>query len=177
MVKNPKDVSTSKNKRMRKLEPGSKPTERGLIAEASTSINVPVAQVWNALTNPKMIKQYMFAAEVASDWKVGSSIVWKGEWKGRKYEDRGIILKLEPQRLLSYSHFSPLSGLSDSPENYHIVRIELSGTKTTTDVFLSQDNNSTKEERDHSEKNWKMMLPDLKRLLEKQYLTQEIEEH
>ena len=63
-----------------------------------------------ALVDPAAIKQYMFGTTVESDWREGSSIVWKGEWQGRAYEDKGVILRLEPGRLLQYSHFSPLSG-------------------------------------------------------------------
>jgi hypothetical protein len=39
------------------------------------------------------------------------------------------------------------------------------GAETT--VSLSQDNNETEQAREYSEKNWKMMLDGLKKLLEK----------
>ncbi len=139
----------------------------GFIAKASISINAPVGRVWDALTNPEVIRQYMFGTNVISDWKEGSPIVWKGEWEGKKYEDKGLILKLEPGRLIQYSHFSPLSGQQDSPENYHTVTIELSGKGNQTFVSLLQDNNETEEARKHSENNWEMMLDGLKKLLEK----------
>lgn len=109
----------------------------------------------------------MFGANVVSDWKEGGQIVWKGEWQGKAYEDKGVILKIEPERVLQFSHLSPLSGLPDTPENYHTVTIELSGEGARTHVSLSQDNNPTEQVRGHSEKNWKMMLASLKKLLEK----------
>ncbi len=137
------------------------------IAKASIYINAPVGKVWDALTNPEVIRQYMFGTNVISDWKKGSPIIWKGEWGGKKYEDKGVILKLEPERLIQYSHFSPLSGQQDLPENYHTVAIELSGKGKQTLVSLLQDNNATEEAREHSEKNWKIMLDGLKKLLEK----------
>ncbi|HEY9205222.1 MAG TPA: SRPBCC domain-containing protein [Candidatus Methanoperedens sp.] len=140
---------------------------RGLIARASITINVPIDKVWDALVNPDKIIQYMFGTNAVSDWKEGSSIVWKGEWHGKKYEDRGMILKLEAGHMIQYSHFSPLSGQPDLPENYHIVTIELSGKGRQTLVSLLQDNNSTEEAREHSERNWNMMLEGLKKLLEK----------
>ena len=141
-------------------------TNGGSIARASVSVNAPIAKVWEALTEPEVIEQYMFGTKVISDWKEGSQITWKGEWQGRKYEDRGVILKLEPERLIQYSHFSPLSGLPDAPENYHTVTIELSNLGTHTLVSLSQDNNPTEEAREHSEKMWKAMLATLKKTLE-----------
>ena len=140
---------------------------KGLIAKASITINVPVAKVWYALINPDKIKQYMFGTNAVSDWKEGSLIVWKGEWMGKKYEDRGVILKLEPGNIIQYSHFSPLTGQPDLPENYHIVTIELSGKGKQTYVSLQQDNNATEEAREHSEKNWNMMLAGMKNFLEK----------
>ncbi len=140
---------------------------KGLVAEASIAVNVPISKVWEALTDSRIIKEYMFGTTVVSDWKEGSPIKWKGEWQGKEYEDKGVILKLEPQRELKYSHFSPLSGLPDTEENYHIVTIELTKNGTQTLVSLSQDNNRTEEQREHSERNWKMMLINLKKLLEK----------
>ena len=137
-----------------------------LIAEAEISINAPIGRVWEAFTNPELIRQYMFGTRVVTDWKVGSPIVWKGEWQGQSYEDKGTILKLEPQRLIQYSHFSPLSGAPDLAENYHTVTVELASAGAQTTVSLSQDNNETEDERDHSQKNWQMMLEGVKRLLE-----------
>jgi uncharacterized protein YndB with AHSA1/START domain len=117
--------------------------------------------------NPEMIKQYLFGTNAVSDWKEGSPIVWQGEWEGKPYEDKGVILQLKPERLLQYSHFSPLAGQADVPEHYHTVTMELSPKGTGTLLLLSQDNNSTEEDREHSEKNWGMMLTGLKTFLEK----------
>jgi uncharacterized protein YndB with AHSA1/START domain len=140
--------------------------EKNLIARASTVIDAPRATVWNALVNPQLIKQYMFGTNVVSDWREGSPIVWKGEWQGRSYEDRGVILQLKPRTRLQYSHFSPLSGLPDEPQNYHTVTVELSGEGNQTRVTLAQDKNASEQAREHSEGNWSMMLAGLKGLLE-----------
>jgi hypothetical protein len=113
-----------------------------------------------------MIKQYMFGTNAVSDWEEGAPIVWKGEWEGKPYEDKGVIMQLKPERVLQYSHFSPLSGQPDVPENYHTVTIELFPRGAGTTVTLSQDNNATEEERKHSEQNWQMMLDSLKRFME-----------
>ena len=136
------------------------------IAKAETTINTSANEVWNALTDPEIIKKYMFGATVVSDWKEGSKITWKGEWEGRPYEDKGKILLIEPQKKFQYSHYSPMSGLDDKPENYHIVTIDLDEKDDQTRVTLKQDNNANEEAKEHSEKNWKMMLASLKKLLE-----------
>ena len=137
------------------------------IARQSIIINAPVSHIWNALVDPDMIRQYMFGTNAVSDWKEGSPIIFKGEWQGKTYEDKGVILRMEPGRLIRYTHFSPLSGLPDTPENYHTVTVELSDKGTHTLVSLSQDNNATEQVREHSEKNWGIMLAGLKKLLEK----------
>jgi uncharacterized protein YndB with AHSA1/START domain len=138
-----------------------------LIAHATIIVDVPAAKVWEALIKPEMIKQYMFGTNVVSDWKAGSEITWKGVWDGKEYEDKGKILKLETEKILSYSHFSPLSGQPDLPENYHTVTIELQKENSKTKISLAQDNNPTEQSREHSEKNWQMMLETLKKFLEK----------
>jgi uncharacterized protein YndB with AHSA1/START domain len=116
-----------------------------IIARAAITIDAPAAKVWDALTNPDVIKQYMFGTNVVSDWREGSPIVWQGEWQGRKYKDKGMILKLAPERTIQYSHFSPLSRLPDTPENYHIVTVELAPQGAQTSITLSQDRNATEE--------------------------------
>ncbi len=138
-----------------------------LVAKASISIKVPIFKAWAALVDPEMIKQYMFGAEVISDWKEGGFIVWKGVWEGKAYEDKGVILKLNPHKLLQYTHFSPLAGLPETPENYHTVTYELSEEGSHTLLVLSQDNNPTEKDRDHSAKMWETMLEGIKKLLEK----------
>ena len=136
------------------------------IAEASITINMPSEAVWNALTDPAAIKQYMFGTNVTTDWKEGSEIRWKGEWKGRAYEDKGTILAVVPFRRLVYSHFSPLSGQPDTLDNYHTVTIALAPEGQRTEVTLTQDNNPNDEARQHSEENWVGMLMALKRYVE-----------
>jgi uncharacterized protein YndB with AHSA1/START domain len=140
--------------------------DTNLIARASVTINAPSEKVWGALVNPEAIKQYMFGTNVVADWREGSPIIWRGEWQGKPYEDKGVILQFKPGRTLQYSHFSPLSGLPDKPESYHTVTIEMSREGNQTRISLAQDNNPTEQARDHSEKNWRIMLTALKKFLE-----------
>src|SRR6266508_5445396 len=135
-------------------------------AKATTTINASASKVWDAITKPELIKQYLFDTDVISDWKVGSPITYKGEWEGKAFEDKGKILKLEPEKLLMSTHWSPLSGVPDSPENYHTVTYQLSEKDGSTDVAITQDNNANEEERVHSEQNWKTVLDGMKKLLE-----------
>ena len=139
---------------------------KGLIANAQSLIDASVDKVWDAFTNPETIKKYMFGTTVSSDWKNGSHITWKGEWNGKAYEDKGEIIQIKPKTYLQYTHFSPLLGVPDVPENYHTVTVKLTPKNGSTIVLLSQDNNKTEDARQHNEDNWTMMLTELKKLLE-----------
>ena len=136
------------------------------LATAEIEIDASPAAVWDALTDPEQIKEYMFGSQVVTDWKQGSPIVWKGEYEGKKYEDKGEIVEIEPERRLKVTHFSPLSGTEDRPENYHRVLYELEERDGKTRVSLSQDNNPSEEAAEHSRANWEKMLAGLKQVVE-----------
>jgi uncharacterized protein YndB with AHSA1/START domain len=140
--------------------------DRGLIAQAEVDIQAPPGRVWEALTTPSIIKKYFFGSEIVTDWAVGSPILYRGEWQGRAYEDKGTILEVEPEHSLVVTHWSPLSGTEDAPENYHTVRYTLAFHGEITSVTIRQDNNASAEEAQHSEKNWAAVLGGLKALLE-----------
>ncbi|HET8872963.1 MAG TPA: SRPBCC family protein [Gaiellaceae bacterium] len=136
------------------------------MATAEAEINAPRSKVWLALTDPDQIQKYMFGSRVETDWKPGSRITWTGEYEGKKYEDKGEILEVEKDRRLKVTHFSPLSGEKDAPENYHTLVYELKDDDGKTHVSLSQDNNPTEEAAEHSQANWEKVLSGLKELVE-----------
>lgn len=140
--------------------------DKTFVARATVIINTPATKVWEALTTPEILKQYYFGSDIVSDWKVGSSIIYKGQWQGKSYEDKGTILAFEPEKLLVTTHWSPLSGVPDRPENYHKVTYELSEQGGNTTVTLTQDNNATEEEKTKNDQFWKTMLDGMKKLLE-----------
>jgi uncharacterized protein YndB with AHSA1/START domain len=142
---------------------------RGFEAINSVTIDAPKAEVWDALTNPAKVKQYLHGTEMTTDWQEGSPIFWRGEWKGKPYEDKGKVLEVKTQRLIKYTHWSPLGGSEDKPENYHTVTYELAGDDDKTTLTLTQDNNPTKEVAEKMAKdNWGPVLRGLKETAEKQ---------
>ena|SRR5271166_667559 len=141
--------------------------ERGFTAKRSITINAPSAKVWDALINPDMIKQYLFGTQAISEWKVGSSITYKGSWEGRSYEDKGKILQLIPGRILQTTYWSSMSGTEDKPENYATVTYEIEPRADGTLLTISQDNNASREASEHSAQNWGMVLDTMKKILEK----------
>jgi uncharacterized protein YndB with AHSA1/START domain len=138
----------------------------GHVATAEAVIAAPAERVWKALTDPDEIEKYMFGSRVSTDWQPGSPITWKGEYEGKPYEDKGEVLEVVPGQRLQVTHFSPLSGADDAPENYHTLTYELEDHDGHTHVSLSQDNNSSAEAAEHSRANWEQMLSGLKTVVE-----------
>src|SRR6186713_2573823 len=102
--------------------------------EASIVIDASREEVWDALTNPDQIKKYFFGTKAVSDWKKGSPLYFRGEWEGKKYEDKGTILESRKDELFQYSYWSSLSGIEDKPENYVTVTYQLSEVLGKTKV-------------------------------------------
>lgn len=138
----------------------------GHVATAEIDVDASPDDVWEALTEPKLIEKYMFGTHVETDWRPGSQIVWKGEYEGKRYEDKGKIVAVERGRRLELTHFSALSGEEDRPENYHTLVYELGERAGGTHVSLSQDNNASAEAAEHSKRNWEQMLSGLKETVE-----------
>ena len=133
------------------------------VARTQITIDADRDVVWRALTDPAMVKQYMHGTNMETDWKVGSPITWKGEWQGKPYEDKGTIVAVEPKQLLKVTHWSPMGGSEDKPENYHTLTYVLAENGHETLLTLEQDNNPSQEAADTmAEKSWGPVLEGLK---------------
>jgi uncharacterized protein YndB with AHSA1/START domain len=139
----------------------------GQVATADVDISASPGQVWTALTDPKLIKQYMFGADVETSWEVGAPIRWKGEYEGQTFEDKGEVVEVVPEERLTVTHFSPLTGQEDKPENYHTVTYELTARGDRTHLALEQDNNPTDEAASESQANWETVLNGIKEVVER----------
>ncbi|MGO4594793.1 SRPBCC family protein [Leifsonia sp. 2TAF2] len=140
------------------------------VARAEIDIAAPRRTVWEVLTSNGSHPEILFGAELVSDWRLGSAVIWRGEWQGKQFEDHGRVIELddrqEPWRI-ALTHFSPLSGQPDVPENYHTLRYELDEIPGGTRVTLDQDNNPTREAAEHSRANWVQMLEGVKTVAER----------
>lgn len=132
----------------------------------SITINAPAAQVWQALTDAAIVKQYFFGTNVKSDWKKGSPIIWEGEWEGKSYQDTGKILDIDPGRYIKYNYWSSMSGTEDKPENYANITYTLAEDKGITTLTITQDNIKNKEAKEHSEQNWMHVFGKMKEMVE-----------
>lgn len=145
-----------------------------LIIENTIVINAPASVVWNALVNPEQTKKYMFGCEALSDWKVGSPLIWKGEYEGKEMIFvKGHIVDIQPEKFLAYTAIDPNSTIVDTPENYLTVTYTLSSVKGQTTLTVTQGDYSTvaEGERRYQEtynngEGWNPILREIKKLVE-----------
>jgi len=137
------------------------------ILSKSIHINASPAKVWDALTNPDIIKQWLFGTTVISDWNVGSELLFTGTWQGTEYKDKGTILQFEKEKVFQYNYWSGFSGLPDSIEYYSIITFTLSPVSDGTELHLKQNNFPTETGYEHSDKNWDTVLDLMKKIVEK----------
>ena len=140
--------------------------KKDLSVRKTVKINVNASKVWDAITNPKMIKKYLFGTQVITSWKIDSEIIFQGNWEGKKFRDKGIIKKMEIEKLFQYTYWSVFSGLEDKEENYSLVTFELSGDDKITKLTVSQKGFANKSSQEHSDKGWSIVLKKIKEILE-----------
>jgi len=140
---------------------------RGHLAVATTEIAAPPQRVWQVLLDPQSVRKYMFGSDVVTDWRPGSPILFRGEWEGRPYEDKGVIVEVNEPVLLQFTHYSPLSGAPDIPASYHTLTYQLEPIHLGTRVTLTQDNNDSEAAADHSADMWRQVLDSVKAIVER----------
>ncbi len=140
---------------------------KDLVLTKSLNINAPIAKVWEALTNPELIKIYFFDTECITDWQKGSPIIYKGIWEGKSYEDKGNVLDIEKEKFILCNYWSSFSGTEDIPENYFEIKYELAIADHGTTLTITQSGFKTEEALKHSEANWEQVMNGMKKMLEK----------
>lgn len=132
------------------------------ISRSSIEIAAPPETVWHAITDPHVLGKLMFGSEIVTSWEVGSPILYRGSWEGKPFEDKGVIVEFDEPRRLRTTHYSPMSGQPDIPENYHEIEYLLEDVQAGTRVTLSQNNNPTEDAARHSDEMWSTLLKSLK---------------
>jgi hypothetical protein len=88
----------------------------------SVTINAPAHKVWDALTKPDLIVQWMAEPEmelqIITDWRIGHPLVMKG-FHHVNFVNTGIVLKFDTNKTLQYTYLSSLSRLPDKSEIIH----------------------------------------------------------
>lgn len=135
------------------------------VVSVSETVDASPSEVWDTVTRKTGVM--FMGTDVRTDWQEGHAITFKGEWKGKAFEDRGKVAVFDKGKEVAFTHFSPMSGKEDSPENYNLVSIELQPKGAATGVTLTQSiHRQADEPSDEAvaefEKNWKLMLAKLK---------------
>ncbi|WP_411822012.1 SRPBCC family protein [Leptospira sp. 'Mane'] len=122
--------------------------------------------VWEVLTSPKYIKEYLYGTDAISDWKKGSPLIFKGEWEGRAYEEKGVILEFQKPDSFKYTYFTAFFELPELPENYAIIENKLTVAGDTVTIHLSQSGFTSEEKVKHSIDSWNHCLEIIKKTAE-----------
>lgn len=140
---------------------------KDLVVSESVDIQASVSQVWEALTNPSIIKEYLFGTNTITDWKVGSEVSFQGEFDGHSYHDKGVVLENDLHKTLIYSYWSGFSGLEDMPENYAIVKYTINPKNAESTTFTwTQTGYPSPEAHQHSQSGMKEFLEHMKTVIE-----------
>jgi uncharacterized protein YndB with AHSA1/START domain len=132
------------------------------------SIEATPAAVWEALTNPARMKQWMAETtiEIVTSWEVGSPIIIQGNWHSTRFKNTGRVLRFEPGKCVCYSHLSSLSALPDNTENHTIIEFRLSPQQNSTQLELVLSNFPTEAIYRHFAFYWNVALVLLKKMVE-----------
>ncbi|KFF04056.1 hypothetical protein B0A68_17165 [Flavobacterium reichenbachii] len=136
-----------------------------LIIKKERQIKADTEKVWAVLTNPAEITKWL-GVTATSDWRPQSEIIFAFTWDGKIYNDKGIIIQFEKEKVFSYSYWSGFSGLPDSPENYSEIEFVLDPNELGVTLKLTHSNFASETMYKHSDNNWEETLNEIKKLAE-----------
>jgi len=108
-------------------------------SDSIVTILAPASKVWLALTVPDLVKQWQYGSDLLTTWEPGTPIVFRNEWNGQTFEQKGIVLEFVPGSRLKYSLFFPRPDVPDSPEHYFFMTYELTESDGLTSVLFRQE--------------------------------------
>lgn len=139
----------------------------------SVRLNVPVSEVWEALTQPALMKSWMSDSEIEiiTDWRIGGPITINASAVSHKtaFTNTGMVLQFVKDRILEYSHLSSISRLPDQSENYTLIRFTLWPEDAHTLLELDLRNFPDEIHYKHIDFYWAVTLEVLKRFLEEKH--------
>ena len=108
-------------------------------SESIVKILAPASKVWLALTVPDLVKQWQYGSDLLTTWEVGTPVIFRNEWNGRVFEQKGSVLEFLPESRLKYSLFFPRPGLRDIPEHRILMTYELTESEGATSLLVRQE--------------------------------------
>jgi uncharacterized protein YndB with AHSA1/START domain len=121
------------------------------VTTSKITLNASPARVWEALTRPELVKQWQYGTELITDWREGGPIVFRSEWQGHVFKQKGTVLEVKPEQLVKYTLFAPRPGLEDRPENYFTMSYLLEELGDQTRLTIIQDDPREQQSQDQSE--------------------------
>lgn len=107
--------------------------------DSTVKILAPASKVWLALTQPDLVKQWQYGSDLITTWEPGTSIIFRNEWDGKIFEQKGIVLEFIPESRLKYSLFFPRPDLQDIPEHYFFMTYALTERDGQTSLLIRQE--------------------------------------
>ena len=108
-------------------------------SDSIVKIIAPSKKVWLALTMPDLVKQWQYGSDLLTTWEIGTPIIFRNEWNGRVFEQKGTVLEFLPESRLKYSLFFPRPGLQDIPEHRILMTYELTESEGVTSLLVRQE--------------------------------------
>jgi uncharacterized protein YndB with AHSA1/START domain len=108
-------------------------------SNSTVKILAPAEKVWLALTRPDLVKQWQYGSDLLTTWEVGKPIVFRNEWNGQVFEQKGTVMEFSPPSRVKYSLFVPRPDLRDIPEHHFFMIYELSESDGTTSLSVRQE--------------------------------------
>ncbi len=137
--------------------------------EKKVVIQAYPATVWANITQPRLMKKWMGPPEmelaILTNWEVGRPIVITGFHHAR-FENKGVVLQYDANRVLQYTHLSSASRLPDIPGNASIITFTLQPQGHATALTLSITGFATDTIYHHLAFYWRTALELLKKAVE-----------
>ncbi|MBK6990413.1 MAG: SRPBCC domain-containing protein [Chitinophagaceae bacterium] len=134
---------------------------------STITINASTQKVWNILTKPEMVKLWQYGSELQTTWEPGTAIRFSTAWEDKVFEQRGLVLEMQPYELIKYSLFAPRPDLEDKPENYFIMYYILTDDNGQTKLEIIQEDNRPNAVQEEPQGEENPVLKSLKDLTEK----------
>ena len=108
-------------------------------SDSIVELLAPARKVWRALTEPDLVKQWQYGSDLLTTWEPGTPIIFRNEWNGEIFEQKGTVLEFVPESRLKYSLFVPRPDLQDIPEHYFFMTYELTERGGLTSLLFRQE--------------------------------------
>jgi uncharacterized protein YndB with AHSA1/START domain len=109
------------------------------IHTASITSTASAQKVFNALTQPELVKLWQYGKQLTTDWQVGGKIRFSAAFGEKTLEQWGTVLEVRNNELLRYNLFTPGPGLEDRIEHYNVTSYVLSDDNGGTKIEIIQE--------------------------------------